>query len=616
MTHVLVSDIELSTAGNTQASSLDDANNLLYVANGQHISIINTTTQLEIETIDCSETSSGSSQVQDILVDSIRNKLYITAGYYFLVYDLSTASFTTQLGPINSEGLNVLHKIVIHESENKIYVQDQYNSILIINIEDYSLIETVSNIANSTLQFRNADIYDEDVRVTTTTTRSPNSEYLLLSANSESSNVSIFDTLSDTRLDIPTGSSTYPQRIAYHSANRLAYVTNYNSNKISILDIDTNSINNTITVPRGISDIVIDESRNIMFAINSLDNTMLTINLTDNSTFNTIDLNLRPIRLFYVTSLGAIFISASDSSDGVTDNRILILNTSSFELSTWLFRPFTQTCEPFTLHYYENTVDLIPQKTLYVASPECNVLYRYERDETYDLFTSSLSIRYREAISVGRIYDIVASSQNNLLYISSQSEDKIYVVNPNIMSQIYFKIPVASGPASLSLDENDNRLYVSHPLTNKITVINTYNHTVISEIDTQEFPDGIMNINPTPPTTLPPEANTLTIPSMEINHDEEDYVVFYGQPNDTLQYNKIATGDINIPLVIKELYIYIDENGDGNSVLSNRITVPQEYINQQGVFVLTSNLHSYTSNFAAGEDYGDHRRIYLKRVLS
>jgi hypothetical protein len=99
----------------------------------------------------------------------------------------------------------------------------------------------------------------------------------------------------------------------------------------------------------------------------------------------------------------------------------------------------------------------------------------------------------------------------------------------------------------------------------------------------------------------------LTIPSMEINHDEEDYVVFYGQPNDTLQYNKIATGDINIPLVIKELYIYIDENGDGNSVLSNRITVPQEYINQQGVF----NLKSYTSNFAAGEDYGDHRRIYL-----
>lgn len=607
MTHVPVSDIELSTAGNMQASSLDDANNLLYVANGQNISIINTTTQLEIETIYCS-----AGVIQDILVDTSRNKLYITAGYYFLVYDLSTASFTTQLGPMNSEGLNILHKIIIHESENKIYVQDRYNLIGVINIADYSFIETISgSLYTTSLQYRNADIYDEDVRVTTTTTRSPNSEYLLLSANSESNNLSIFDTLSDTRLDISTGTDTYPQQMVYNSNTRLAYVTNYNSNKISILNIDTNSINNTITVPRGISDIVIDESRNIMFAINSLDKTMLTINLTDNSTFNTIDLNLRPIRLFHAPSLGAIFISASDSSDGVTDHRILILNTSSFELSTWLFRPSNQTCEPFTLHYYENTVDSVPKKTLYVSSPECNVLYRYERDETYDLFTSSLSIRYREAMSVGGIYDIVASSQNNLLYISSQSEDKIYVVNPNDISEEYFKIPVSAGPASLSLDENDNRLYVSHPLINKITVINTYNHTVISEIDTQEFPDGIMNINPTPPTTLPPEANTLTIPSMEINHDEEDYVVFYGQPNDTLQYNKIATGDINIPLVIKELYIYIDENGDGNSVLSNRITVPQEYINQQGVFVLTSNLTSYTSNFAAGEDYGDHRRIYL-----
>ena len=101
----------------------------------------------------------------------------------------------------------------------------------------------------------------------------------------------------------------------------------------------------------------------------------------------------------------------------------------------------------------------------------------------------------------------------------------------------------------------------------------------MKNIASSKFPDGLLlNNRPTTTTTVAPTTATLTIGSSS-NFIADNYVVFYGNTGDEIEYEEIATvSDTN-----SMSEIIIEKSG---SALS-RITLPTEYITGDKPFNIT-----------------------------
>ena len=119
------------------------------------------------------------------------------------------------------------------------------------------------------------------------------------------------------------------------------------------------------------------------------------------------------------------------------------------------------------------------------------------------------------------------------------------------------------------------------------------------------MPDGLLLDNrPTTTTTVAPVDVTLTIPD-PVAPDINNYVVFYGNIGDELEYQDISP--VNNTNDISEVVIFISGS------VTNRITLPTEYVTNNSVFYLTVNSTQYTSSFGSGSlsSNGNYRRIDL-----
>lgn len=579
-----IADIELGVpSGNVTCCVHDPGKNMAYVGVGMYVVFVNLVERLAVDIISFSNLN-----VTDIHIDTASQKLYILSSQYFWIYNLNTGEqevFPSELNhyQLPSSG----SKIFKHSTDNTLYILHS-NDISVFNIADYTLT-TYDNIGSANLN--NGAVYDEDDFVPTTTTRSPNAAQNMFVAQADSNSVSNLN-LSNNTIVSSFSVGEYPQAIVKDNTLGKTYVSNYNSEFISVINTSTSAVLGNISVPKGVVDLFVDETHNLLFAVNRLEHSLISISLESNAVINTKDIQLQPNRVVHSAKQNKIFITATDEVGNLNDHKLMVINGDTFA-----FEPMINYSgdEPFGLAIDSDN------DNLYVTSTENNRIYIYD-------ISSSSPILSRQ-LGVTSPYDITYSS-SGLLYVSSIDLKKVYVLandDPNYSDNQYrilFEIPVSESPTRLLLDDNDKRLYVSHSLSDKITIINTKNHTIIGTIDMPNNPQD-MSFGATATTTsLPPFDIYLTIP-FEENYKTHNYLVFYGNQDDELGFNSIQTSEIPTPLTFKEIFIFID------GVISNRITTPTIYIDQDRPFSLTIGANTYNSTFGSGEDYGQDRRIDL-----
>lgn len=463
-------------------------------------------------------------------------------------------------------------------------ISDNYSAVRTLTVKD------ISSVRYS----RHADLLRSSTIVTTTTTRHPLAFQDLYIVSSEDSKLEKLSTSTDTVSDVKSlDAGSFPQRLSLNSSSDLVFITNYKKPFISVVDINTpsNSIAN-VAAEEGVCDIQVDSANNLIYYINNLSDEFVCYNYANSTVVAKVDLPHLPTDLS---------LDLANSRAYVTNN--LQRTLYEINLSDFTYETYALSFAPFSMFLDENS------ELIYLCDFDTGGVY------TFDRFSKTVS---RIDFNFGKTINVAYNSDTSILYaISSVGDITAYHTGTRKLVARFLNrdnveagANAASFPSSLAIDSVAKILYVANSLGNTISMYNLRNHTFMKNVASSKFPDGLLlNNRPTTTTTVAPTTATLTIGSSS-NFIADNYVVFYGNTGDEIEYEEIVTvSDTN-----SMSEIIIEKSG---SALS-RITLPTEYITGDKPFNITiaSGVHAGTySNLTFGDGSlssgGNYRSITL-----
>ncbi len=271
----------------------------------------------------------------------------------------------------------------------------------------------------------------------------PNSNYIYVT-NENSNNVSVIRTSDNTVIaTVPVGSNPYG--IAALPNSNFVYVTNQNSNNVSVIRTSDNTVIATIPVginPSGIAALL---NGNFIYVANSGNDYVSVIRTSDNTVITTITVGNSPWDLtalpngnyIYVANMGSSSISVIRTSDNIVVTTIPLGNI-----------PYNITALPNSEYVYAST-------------PFCNCV-AVIRVSDNTLFTT---VEVQNSP-----YGITALPSGNYVYVANAGNDNVSVIATSD-NTIVAQIPVHHSPNGIIVLPNGTYLYVMNSNSDNISVI-------------------------------------------------------------------------------------------------------------------------------------------------
>ena len=273
-----------------------------------------------------------------------------------------------------------------------------------------------------------------------------------------------------------------PYRIAINAAGTKAYVANSNACTISIIDIATNTVSGTISGFDGPSGIVITPDGNFAYVNNygapcgvcsGNGTTVSVVNLNTNSIIDTITVGLAPAGLA-ITPDGA-FVYVINYTDGETGmGTISIIRTSD---NTVIAPTIMRCSRPFAIAITPNG------KFAYITNFGSNNFEPYGTTvSAVDLNTNTITATIELAIQPAGIAisldsRYVYATNYNCLYAGSMFTDltagqgTVNIIDVATNTVMPPTIAVNQGPSSVALTANGEFAYISNFTSNSVSVI-------------------------------------------------------------------------------------------------------------------------------------------------
>jgi len=270
----------------------------------------------------------------------------------------------------------------------------------------------------------------------------------------------------------PGGSTTTTTTTAAPNYPPYAYVSNADSNTISIVEVSTGNLFANINLPGSPTRSFVDGTGNTAYVIlqnsGSLNSSLCIINTSNGSIRSTLNLpsGFKATWISVDTTNKKAYIS----SDSTTS--ILVLNTITGTISEVLTYPTP----------IRSTLIDIPNGLMYCCETT---------SDTVGVF--NLSSKTRTAtISVGGFpYGLALNSSTNRLYVSNFNANNISVIN-TLNNTVTSTISGGSKPIQLAINPSTQRLYaVNLSASGTVTVINTSNESIVSTINIGSYPQSI-----------------------------------------------------------------------------------------------------------------------------
>ncbi|RXA15078.1 PKD domain-containing protein [Methanosarcina sp. MSH10X1] len=281
--------------------------------------------------------------------------------------------------------------------------------------------------------------------------------------NEESNNVSVIDTTTNkVKATISVGSD--PVGVAINPNGTRVYVSNANSNDVSVIDTATNTV--IATVPAGSSPEGIATSPNgkKVYVANKGSNTISVINTVSNNVENTVNTGRNPVgvavksdgKKIYVTNYGDKTISIIDTA---TQS---VVNTVSVGRSP------------------EEIVITPDGKKVYVANSGSGSI------SVIDTATGSVT----NTIEFGGIPSgVTVNPQGTKVYVTINAEpfSTVSVIDTST-NKVTATIPVGSSPMGVAVTPNGKKVYVVINHYNSVSVIDTETGTVTATVPVGKSP--------------------------------------------------------------------------------------------------------------------------------
>lgn len=433
------------------------------------------------------------------------NNLYYIGGYGNRVLALNPNTF--EIDKAIKTGWNRVGAILIFPILNVIYANPINNKIYIANLKDgtVSVIDGLTNEITTTIPVEdepvclscnsyNAKIYvvnygypgissvsiidsNADTLITTINLTQlqrsalwvPNFNKVYIAGGGPAGKVTVLDGNTNMILKVIDGIGFSPVGIAYNSVNQKIYVTNYQSNTVSVIDVTLDSLITKINVGNSPVHITYNPFNNKIYTANFDGNSVTVISGENDSVETSVPVGIRPYGLLYEPYANFIYVT-----DLWSDSLFIIDGNSNNIVGTL---PSGGACPYSLLH------NPLQNQVLVGNTFGGNV-------RIFDAMNNNIVATTQVG---GTVRWLEYNSTNGFLYagIRTFSETNIIMVIDPATNNIVTKMPTANSReiSGICVNPNDNKLYVA---SDSIEIFDLTTHTKITEIHTGINPRGIV----------------------------------------------------------------------------------------------------------------------------
>ncbi len=396
-------------------------------------------------------------------------------------------------------------------------------------------------------------------------------------SNSDVDTVSVVDVSTNDIVDtITVGSS--PKSLSFDNSTNRVYVANESDGTVSVIDTDESNestentvVGSPITVGTAPSSVAVNESTGRVYVTNSGSGTISVIDTTNNNVIDTITL--------VGTAPNSVAVNEATDRIYVTNGTLLVINTAS-DANTAVGSAITVGTAPSSVTVNESA------NGVYVANKD---------DGTVSVYNATTSTVVA-TITVGT--DPTGLSFDNAtkkLYVANSGSDNVSIIDTTI-NMVIATVGMGSGsaPSDLEANPSTSRIYVANSGTGTVSVIDGI---LGSTTEDEVIGTAISGFSSNFGIALNP---TISNPVRDPSADTTDECAYIGVPP---HFSKFAIGGIKA-LVIASL-VSGGGGGGGSAPSFSDSTVASFGTGSDGFGVILSdtnqNLLENTATLSTGE---------------
>ncbi|MHC1753918.1 MAG: PGF-pre-PGF domain-containing protein [Methanosarcina sp.] len=251
-----------------------------------------------------------------------------------------------------------------------------------------------------------------------------------------------------------------------------AYITNFGSNTVSVIDTATNTV--TATVPVGIEPlgvaVALDGTK--VYVTNNVSNSVSVIDTSTNTVTATINVGNNPTGVAINLAGTKVYVTNNE------DNTTSVIDTATNTVTATV-----------PVEIYPSGVAVSPDGTeVYVASSA------YIENSTYNstvsvIDTSTNTVTATVSVGSGPM-GVTVSPDGRKVYVANSADNTTSVIDTST-NTVTFTVPVGSWPVGVAVNPDGTKVYVANYNGNSTSIIDTATNTVTATVKVGNYPFGI-----------------------------------------------------------------------------------------------------------------------------
>jgi len=275
--------------------------------------------------------------------------------------------------------------------------------------------------------------------------------------NGDSNNVSVIETATNTVIATVNVSDS-PFGVAVTPDGKKVYVANLGSNNVSVIDTATNSVTDSIDVgkqPRGIA---VNPDGTKIYVVNSASNNVSVIDTSTNNVAATVNVEWIPYGVAVAPDGKKVYVTNGDL--GNENNTVSVIDTVSNNV--------TATVNVGGIPY---GVLVTPDgKKVYVAN------WGSDNVSVIDIATNTITAR----VNITKPIGIAVNPDGTKVYVANGSSNVSVIDAAN--NTIIATVNVGSNPFGVAVTPDGKKVYVANSDSNNVSVIDTATNTITATV--------------------------------------------------------------------------------------------------------------------------------------
>jgi YVTN family beta-propeller protein len=259
----------------------------------------------------------------------------------------------------------------------------------------------------------------------------------------------------------------YASGITVNPFKDIAYVTLFDSGKISILDGKTSEVIDSILLPARAhpDDIVFNKNNGLLYLIDrgASPNILRVIDIQSKQVVANISVGINSNNIDINSNTSKVYVT-SDDGNSITKDIVYVIDGSSNTVDTTI---------PIGIHPLGIAVNSFTNK-IYVTNFESHTVSVIDGNNNTVIDTIFIGPNsFPSAVAV--------DMNKNIVYVTNTWKDTISVINGNT-NTIINNIPVGNAPRSITVDQYSHYVFVINIIENTVSVIDGNTKTVIDTV--------------------------------------------------------------------------------------------------------------------------------------